>query len=135
MPESMLISEETGVPSRWHLFHGEDGTARGSLIFAAALNRRSPGDEESSDAAVRWRNMAHVGVQQNAEPENLLNGLTDELPAVQIAAVRSLYQFDSHRNTATAELARLIRHPQVSVRHAAVLAVDEPDGLATQLRQ
>ena len=47
MPESMLISEETGVPSRWHLFHGEDGTARGSLIFAAALNRRSPGDEES----------------------------------------------------------------------------------------
>ena len=41
--------------------------------------------------------MVHAGMQQNAEPENFLNGLADESPAVQIAAARSLYQFDMPR--------------------------------------
>ena len=79
--------------------------------------------------------MAHAAIHRNADPKKLLNGLTDESPAVRIAAARSLYEFDQHRNTVAAELTQLLRHPQVSVRHAAALTVDEVDGLDTQLQQ
>ncbi len=136
MPESMLIAEETDVGARWHLFHGASGTARWSRVFDAALNRTSPHDAGTSDdAAVRWWNMAHAAMHRDADPKKLLNGLTDKSPAVRIAAARSLYEFDLHRNTVAAELARLLCHPEVSVRHAAILTVDEVNGLDTQLRQ
>jgi uncharacterized sulfatase len=135
IPESMLIAEERSVASRWHVFHGEGGIARWSRIFNAAMQRSAPEDTcTSDDAAERWWSLAHVSDHDEAHAARLLHGLDDESPAVRIAAARSLNQFEQHRPAVAAVLTDLLRNPELSVRHAAILAVDELDGLATQLR-
>lgn len=131
IPESILIDEERTQPSRWHVFHGEQGAARWETVFAAALNRSTtPATFESTDSAVRWWAMAHG----SEDPQDLLPGLTDESPAVRLAAARSLHPLPQYRPRIADVLAELLLHPQESVRHAAILTVDELDGMGAALR-
>ena len=137
VPESILITEEQSLSSRWNIFHGAHGEERWGRVFAAVMNRASLKERsQSDDAGERWWNLAHMADSNlsKSDEANLLNGLSDESPAVMIMAARLMYQRKLHRRAAVATLRDLLHHKIPAVQHAAILTVDEVEGLADELR-
>ena len=138
VPESILITEEQSLASRWNVFHGAHGEERWRRVFDAVMNRPSQNEHsKSDDAAERWWKVAHMANKEISESDEatLLEGLSDESPAVQIMAARLVYQLEQHRQAAVTTLGELLHHKVPAVQHAAILTVDEVEGLANELRE
>jgi len=132
LPESILIQEERRAGSRWDIFAGDMGLARWKGVFNAAVGQVPIREgASSSDEAVRWWSMA----QADENVPLLLLGLNDDSPAVRIAAARSLFQHKGHREKVAPILATLLNNDELSIRHAALLALDELGELSELLRQ
>jgi hypothetical protein len=50
-------------------------------------------------------------------------------------AARLVYQLEQHRQAAVTTLGELLHHKVPAVQHAAILTVDEVEGLANELRE